>query len=51
MRRYFEAGRGQKGALAAELNVSENALAQIIFHLKPKLRSCIENCLDKNVIR
>jgi DNA-directed RNA polymerase specialized sigma24 family protein len=49
--RYYEAGRGEKGRLAAEVNKTDNALAQVIFHMKPKLRSCVENCLAKKLIR
>lgn len=49
--RYFQSGRGEKGEIAAELNVTENALAQIIFHAKPRLKACIENCLAKNLLK
>jgi DNA-directed RNA polymerase specialized sigma24 family protein len=49
--KYYEAGWGEKGRLAAELGKSENALAQAIFHTKPKLKSCVENCLAKKLIR
>jgi DNA-directed RNA polymerase specialized sigma24 family protein len=51
MLRYFGTGWGEKGSLAAEFNKSDNALAQVIFHLKPKLRNCVENCLAKKLIR
>jgi DNA-directed RNA polymerase specialized sigma24 family protein len=51
MLRYYEAGWGEKGGLAAEFNKTDNALAQIIFHTKPKLRNCVENCLAKKLIR
>jgi DNA-directed RNA polymerase specialized sigma24 family protein len=51
MLRYYGAAWGDKGRLAAELNKSENALAQVIFHLKPGLRKCVENCLAKKLIR
>jgi DNA-directed RNA polymerase specialized sigma24 family protein len=51
MLRYYGARRGEKGEMAAGLNKTENALAQVIFHLKPKLRSCVENCLAKKLIR
>lgn len=51
MLRYYEAGWGEKGRIAAELGKSDNALAQNIFHTKPKLKSCIENCLAKKLIR
>jgi DNA-directed RNA polymerase specialized sigma24 family protein len=49
--KYYEAGWGEKGRLAAELGKSDNALAQVIFHTKPKLKSCVENCLAKKLVR
>lgn len=51
MLRYYEAGWGEKGSLAAEFNKTDNALAQVIFHTKPKLKKCVENCLAKKLIR
>lgn len=49
--RYYAAGWGEKGQLAAEFNKTDNALAQVIFHTKPKLKKCVENCLAKKLIR
>jgi hypothetical protein len=49
--RYFQLARGAKGALADELGMSENALAQLVFKAKPKLRACIEDCLDRKLMR
>ena len=49
--RYFQTARGAKGVLAAELTMSENALAQLVFKTKPKLRACIEDCLDRKLMR
>jgi len=49
--KYFQTARGTKGALADELGMSENLLAQLVFKTKPKLRACIEDCLDRKLTR
>lgn len=51
MIRYYEAGWGEKGSLAAEFNKTDNALAQVIFHTNAKLKKCVEKCLAKKLIR
>jgi hypothetical protein len=51
MLRYYELGHGEKGHLAATMGKSDNALAQVIFHTKPKLKTCVENCLARKLIR
>jgi DNA-directed RNA polymerase specialized sigma24 family protein len=45
---YYRSGSAGKRALADRLNISENALRLIVFNSKPKLKKCVENCLNNN---
>jgi DNA-directed RNA polymerase specialized sigma24 family protein len=48
---YFGSGSTGKRELAARLNISENALRLLVFNSKPKLKKCVENCLNNNSIK